>query len=91
MNRIVCVGIVAVVGIVALIILLSLAGRWSSTGAVSTGICPLGSAPILAEGPGAWKKEISKFERLGHSCFMGYDGVTPCCARTEKCCLSFDE
>ncbi len=81
MNKLVCVGIVAVVGIVALIILLSLAGQWSTTGAVSTGICPQGAAPILAEGPGKWREEIADFRSRGAECFLGYDGITPCCFR----------
>ncbi len=83
------VGVVAVVAIAALIMLFYFAGNWSATGAVSTGICPPGSAPVIAEG--VWAKELQWYQRLGHKCFFGYDGITPCCSRTENCCLPFDE
>lgn len=91
MKAVWCIGIIAVTAIVALIILLYFFGTFSATGAVSTGICPPGSAPILAEGNGVWIKEVQWYQRLGHKCFFGFDGVTPCCRRTEKCCLPFDE
>jgi hypothetical protein len=90
-TRTVCFCIVAIVAVLALIILFYATGRLPITGAVSTGVCPPGSAVILAEGPGKWREEIRGFERLGHRCFFGYDGVTPCCTRTARCCLPFEE
>jgi hypothetical protein len=86
-----CIGIVAAVAIAALIILVLFAGNISTTGAVSTGICPQGSTPILAEGKGVYLKEIAWYERLGHKCFFGPDGITPCCYRTADCCLPYEE
>lgn len=86
-----CVGVVAVAAIAALIILLYFFSMFSPTGAVTTGICPPGSTPILAEGKGVYLKEIQWYQRLGHRCFFGYDGVTPCCRRTADCCLPFHE
>ncbi len=74
-----CIGIVAAVAIAALIILILFAGNLSTTGAVSTGICPPGSAPIIAEK--VWAKEVVWFQERGYSCVFGYDGVTPCCYR----------
>jgi hypothetical protein len=84
----ICMCLFAIIAIGALVLLLYLSGA-NTTGAVSTGVCPPGSAPILAEGPGKWREEIAAFEARGHQCFWGYDGITPCCGRTEKCCLSF--
>lgn len=80
MNRfeIVCVCITVIVAVVALLVLLY--ARPVFTGAVSTGLCPPGAAPILAEGPGKWMEEIRAFEQRGHRCFWGFDGITPCCA-----------
>ncbi|MEM2916147.1 MAG: hypothetical protein QXT19_02210 [Candidatus Woesearchaeota archaeon] len=46
---------------------------------------------MIAEGKGVYAKEIQWYQRLGHKCFFGYDGITPCCSRTEKCCLPYDE
>ncbi len=91
MKSVWCIGIVAVTAIAALIIFLYFFGAFSPTGAVSTGICPPGSAPVIAEGKGVYAKELRWYQRLGHTCFFGYDGITPCCSRTEKCCLPFDE
>ncbi len=91
MRGALCVGMVAAAAIAALVLLLYLSGNISATGAVSTGVCPPGSAPILAEGKGVYLKEILWYQRLGHKCFFGYDGITPCCSRTENCCLPFDE
>lgn len=82
-HKTICACIVAIVALVALLILLYLAGTFTTTGAVSTGICPPESTPILAEGPGKWREEIAAFERKGHLCYLGFDGVTPCCERTR--------
>ena len=89
--RTVCICVVAIVALLAIIMLFYSTYRVPITGAVTTGVCPIGSAPILAEGRGKWIEEIRRFERLGHQCFFGYDGLTPCCSRTAKCCLPFDE
>jgi hypothetical protein len=91
MKGIWCVCIVAAAAIVALIILMYFFGAFSPTGAVTTGICPVGSAPVYAEGKGVYLRELQSYIRLGHKCFFGYDGVTPCCYRTSNCCLPVEE
>ena len=91
MKQVICVGIVAVAAIAALVILLYFFGAFNPTGAVSTNICPPGSAVILAEGKGVYARELQAYQRLGHKCFFGYDGVTPCCSRTADCCLPTGE
>jgi len=83
-----CACVFAIVAVLALLLLFYLFNG-TITGAVASGICPEGSAPILAEGPGKWLQEIREFERRGHQCFWGPDGVTPCCSRTAECCWSF--
>ncbi|MEM4239617.1 MAG: hypothetical protein QXM31_00360 [Candidatus Woesearchaeota archaeon] len=88
--RAVCICIVAIVAVFAILLLFYIL-RPSITGAVSTGICPQGSAPVLAEGKGVYAKEVQWYQRLGHRCFFGYDGVTPCCSRTADCCLPYEE
>ena len=75
----VCICILAVVAIAALLIMLYFTG-FSTTGAVSSGICPTGSTPILVEGKGMWLQQVRAFQNRGFTCFWGYDGVTPCCA-----------
>ncbi|MEM4246810.1 MAG: hypothetical protein QXR48_00160 [Candidatus Woesearchaeota archaeon] len=87
--RTLCICVVAVVALIALLLLFYFL-RPSVTGAVSTGICPPGSTPILAEGAGVYLKEIAWYERLGHKCFFGYDGITPCCFRTSNCCPPYE-
>jgi hypothetical protein len=89
MKQLLCIGIVASVAVAALIMLVYFLGSPSATGAVTTGICPEGSAPIYAEGKGVYLKEIAWYQRLGHKCFFGYDGITVCCARTAECCLPY--
>jgi len=78
-TRNLCMCILAVVAIGAMILLLYISGAFTATGAVSTGICPRESAPIISGEE--FMSELSDFERQGHYCFFGYDGVTPCCVR----------
>lgn len=84
-TRVICMCIVAAVAVLALIALFYITGSFSMTGAVSTGICPVGSSPIISGEK--YVQELRDFARLGHRCFFGYDGVTVCCERTAGCCL----
>lgn len=83
--RTLCFCIVAIVAVLALVVLFYVARGPAFTGAVSTGICPPNSAPIISGD--VYVQEIRDFARLGYRCFFGYDGVTVCCERTAGCCL----
>ncbi len=77
-TRIACAGIVAVAAIAAIIILIMAAGaRPSTTGAVSTEVCPRETAPIISGE--RFLGELGQFRAQGYECFFGYDGITPCC------------
>lgn len=80
-TRIACVGIVAVAAIIAVVLLITLAGA-EKTGNVARRICPDNTKPVLVEGPGGWAREIADYERRGGYCFWAEDGITPCCGRT---------
>ena len=77
--RTACMGIVAVTAIAALIILFYASGAFSTTGAITTDICPSGSTPVISGE--VFMSELNDFERRGFYCFFGYDGITPCCRR----------
>lgn len=74
----IALGIFAVIGVFALILLFSS----SITGKISTDICPVGSAPVISGE--RYMIEFQEFHRLGYYCFFGYDGLTPCCVRTSE-------
>lgn len=80
-DRVVCACIVAIVAIAALIMLLYIT-KSQVTGAVSTGICPPESAPIISGEE--FMNELQDFENKGFNCFFGYDGITPCCVRQQN-------
>lgn len=86
-TRTLCFCIVAIVAVLALVVLFYVVRGPAVTGAVSTGICPPGSSPIISGD--VYVNELRDFARLGHRCFFGYDGVTVCCERTAGCCLPF--
>ncbi len=91
MRQSLCICLVVAVAIAALVVLFYFLGSSSPTGAVSTGICPPGSAVVYAEGRGVYVRELESYIRLGHRCIFGYDGITPCCYRTSDCCLPTGE
>lgn len=74
----IALAIVSVIGVLALVFLFAT----SITGEASTRVCPANTAPIISGE--RFLGEFEKFQDLGYQCFLGYDGITPCCARGGK-------
>lgn len=72
------ISIVAIIGALALILLF----MSDATGRVSTNICPENTATVISGE--RFLDHLKYYQDTGHQCFLGYDGITPCCVRGGK-------
>lgn len=73
--KVIVLGAFALVSVAGLLFLFNA----NMTGNVTTGVCPVNSAPIISGE--RFLAEFEKFEAMGYRCFFGFDGITPCCSR----------